>query len=146
MLETKFINFTKIDLKSQTSFLNQFVIVAIQFHQRVSTVFLPTAIKFHYLFNLRDLSNIIQVIKLLPEISSSIKRFPSQGMLFASSKDVVHPQDLIQLYIHEAERTYADKLISQEDMDLFEKILRETIRKNFEVNYFEHFFPVILVV
>jgi dynein heavy chain len=63
MLETKFPNLNKIDPKIQISFLNQFLAVAIQFHQRVSSVFLPTAIKFHYLFNLRDLSNIVQVLE-----------------------------------------------------------------------------------
>ncbi len=61
MLETKFSNFNKIDSKNQTNFLNQFITIVIQFHQRVSSVFLPTAIKFHYIFNLRDLSNIVQV-------------------------------------------------------------------------------------
>jgi dynein heavy chain len=56
-------------------------------------------------------------------------------MLFASSKNILYPQDLIRLYMHEAERTYSDKLINHEDMELFNKILRETVRKNFEVNY-----------
>ena len=64
MIEAKFSTINKIDLKTQTSFLNQFITVIIQFHQRVSSVFLPTAIKFHYFFNLRDLSNIVQVTKL----------------------------------------------------------------------------------
>ncbi|CAF3576543.1 unnamed protein product [Rotaria sordida] len=114
MLETKFSHINKIDLKTQTSFLNQFITVMIQFHQRVSSVFLPTAIKFHYFFNLRDLSNIVQ------------------GMLLASSKNILYPQDLIRLYIHEAERTYSDKLINQDDIEFFNKILRETIRKSFE--------------
>ena len=39
----------------------QLISLALGLHQRVAAAFLPTAIKFHYIFNLRDFSNIFQV-------------------------------------------------------------------------------------
>lgn len=40
---------------------NTLVQGAICLHQKMSQNFLPTAIRFHYIFNLRDISNIFQV-------------------------------------------------------------------------------------
>ncbi|CAF1186132.1 unnamed protein product [Adineta steineri] len=91
----------------------QLVDGALAVHQRVAATFLPTAIKFHYIFNLRDLSNIFQ------------------GILFTTGECVKSTKDLVRLYVHEAERVYGDKLVSSEDIDSFQKIFRDTVKKNF---------------
>lgn len=39
----------------------QLIALALGLHRKVAATFLPTAVKFHYVFNLRDLSNIFQV-------------------------------------------------------------------------------------
>ena len=44
----------------------QVVTGALYMHSKVTANFLPTAIKFHYVFNLRDLSNIFQVRSYKP--------------------------------------------------------------------------------
>ncbi|CAF1257617.1 unnamed protein product, partial [Didymodactylos carnosus] len=92
----------------------QLVEGALAVHQRVAAAFLPTAIKFHYIFNLRDLSNIFQ------------------GILFTTGESIKTTQDLIRLYVHEAERVYGDKLVSIDDIDSFQKIFRDTVKKNFQ--------------
>lgn len=42
-------------------FAEPLVSAALALHNKLSSNFLPTAIKFHYIFNLRDLANIFQV-------------------------------------------------------------------------------------
>ncbi|CAF3576711.1 unnamed protein product [Rotaria sordida] len=69
----------------------QLVDGALAVHQRIAATFLPTAIKFHYIFNLRDLSNIFQSI------------------LFATGECVKTTKDLVRLYVHEAEIVYDDE-------------------------------------
>ncbi|KAM6377006.1 LOW QUALITY PROTEIN: dynein axonemal heavy chain 17 [Pluvialis apricaria] len=91
----------------------QLVAAALALHQKVASTFLPTAIKFHYLFNLRDLSNIFQ------------------GLLFSTPECLKSPMDLVRLWLHEAERVYGDKLIDERDQKGFGKMLVDTCKKFF---------------
>uniref|UniRef100_G1PM87 AAA+ ATPase domain-containing protein n=1 Tax=Myotis lucifugus TaxID=59463 RepID=G1PM87_MYOLU len=87
---------------------------AIAVHAMMARHFVPTAVRFHYLFNLRDLSSIFQ------------------GILFASPECLKGSNDLIRLWLHESSRVYGDKLIDTKDCDLFQKKLLETACKYFE--------------
>ncbi|KAL0190552.1 hypothetical protein M9458_013250, partial [Cirrhinus mrigala] len=93
---------------------NTLVQAAICLHQKMSQNFLPTAIRFHYIFNLRDISNIFQ------------------GILFALPEQVRYPIDLVHLWLHESSRVYSDKLMEEKDVELFNKILLDTGKRYFE--------------
>ncbi|XP_034563350.1 dynein heavy chain 9, axonemal [Notolabrus celidotus] len=88
--------------------------LALALHQRVSTTFLPTAVKFHYIFNLRDLSNIFQ------------------GVLFCTGECLKAPPDLLKIYLHESSRVYRDKLVEEQDFQVFDKLQADTVKKFYE--------------
>lgn len=96
------------------SFVPSLVSAAVMLHARMAQNFLPTAIKFHYLFNLRDLSNIFQ------------------GMLFATGDAAPNVNSFIRLWVHEATRVYGDKLVESKDQDAYRKQINEICKKNFE--------------
>ncbi|TMS22374.1 hypothetical protein E3U43_012639 [Larimichthys crocea] len=88
--------------------------LALALHQRISSTFLPTAVKFHYIFNLRDLSNIFQ------------------GILFCTSECLKAPPDLLKIYLHESNRVYRDKLVEEQDFQVFDKLQADTVKKFYE--------------
>ncbi|KAM5150816.1 dynein axonemal heavy chain 9 isoform 1-T1 [Callospermophilus lateralis] len=92
----------------------QLINLALTFHQKIATTFLPTAIKFHYIFNLRDFANIFQ------------------GILFSPVECIKSTQDLVKLYLHESNRVYRDKMVEEKDFDLFDKIQIEVLKKIFD--------------
>ncbi|XP_038180482.1 dynein heavy chain 9, axonemal [Arvicola amphibius] len=106
----KFGNFPTTLQKSIPPLIN----LAVTFHQKIATTFLPTAIKFHYIFNLRDFANIFQ------------------GILFSSMECVKSTQDLVKLYLHESNRVYRDKMVEEKDFELFDKIQTDFLKKNFD--------------
>lgn len=66
-------------------------------YKRAIATFLPTPMKSHYTFSLRDFSRVIRGIMLVP--SSRLK----------------DPDKLIRLWIHETYRVFDDRLINNED-------------------------------
>ncbi|KAI9142914.1 dynein heavy chain and region D6 of dynein motor-domain-containing protein [Paraphysoderma sedebokerense] len=90
------------------------VTTSLALHKRVSLTFLPTAIKFHYIFNLRDLSNIFQ------------------GILFAQKDILKEPLDLVRLWLHETTRVYGDKMLDTNDFKQLQTMQKDAIRKNMD--------------
>ncbi|KAJ8957969.1 hypothetical protein NQ318_001970 [Aromia moschata] len=97
-----------------TKLSENIVAASVALHHKVIQVFLPTAVKFHYIFNLRDISNVFQ------------------GILFSSMDCLNNPFDLVRLWIHECQRVYGDKLIEEKDIDAFSKLQLDMFKKNFE--------------
>ncbi|XP_032957944.1 dynein axonemal heavy chain 3 isoform X1 [Rhinolophus ferrumequinum] len=76
--------------------------------------FLPTPSKSHYVFNLRDFARVIQGVLLCPH---------------------THLQDfekLIRLWIHEIYRVFCDRLIDDEDRQVFFNMMKETTSNCFK--------------
>lgn len=75
-------------------------------------LFYPTAKKFHYQFNLRDFSKIIQNMLL------------AEPSLYRNQ-----PERLYRLWLHECHRVYLDRLLFEEDIALYMKFVNEAGKK-----------------
>ena len=61
-----------------------------------------------------------------------------QGILFTMADAVKTPIELVRLWIHEANRVYRDKLVDEEDMATFDKVIKDVVKKTFEVRMQEN--------
>ncbi|XP_041462810.1 dynein heavy chain 5, axonemal-like [Lytechinus variegatus] len=87
--------------------------------QRTKIKMLPTPAKFHYIFNLRDLSRIWE------------------GMLNSDAEVISNTAVLLGLWKHECTRVIADRFVSQEDKDWFEKTIKHTIEEDLGTSFAE---------
>lgn len=95
----------------------------LELHNRVSATFRKTAIKFHYEFNIRHLTNMFQ------------------GIAAAKREQIRTAEKLVKLWLHEAERTYGDLLMEQSDFTTYAKLAREVAKKYFPNDKDDQIFP-----
>ena len=83
-------------------------------HKEIADSFLPTAVKFHYQFNLRELSAVFQ------------------GLTLSSPEYFNYPMQMARLWLHEVHRVYADRLTDEQDHERFNEIASRVARNFFE--------------
>ena len=83
-------------------------------HRRVSSSFRKTAANFHYEFNIRHMAGVFQ------------------GMLMARPEQVGDPMKLAQLWLHESERVYGDRLVTLADQKRYKDFALEQAKKDFK--------------
>ncbi|GFT71526.1 dynein beta chain, ciliary [Trichonephila clavipes] len=50
--------------------------------------------------------------------------------MLSSSESLTKSEDLLQLWLHESQRVYGDKLLDQDDLEKFDKILADVLKRN----------------
>ena len=85
---------------------------SVNIYTQIQKDLLPTPLRSHYTFNLRDLSKVFQ------------------GILMIKSKHIPDKNSLIRLWCHESQRVFMDRLINDDDRKWFQKALLDQLHNN----------------
>eukprot|EP00792_Barthelona_sp_PAP020_P009043 TRINITY_DN3265_c0_g6_i1.p1 TRINITY_DN3265_c0_g6~~TRINITY_DN3265_c0_g6_i1.p1 ORF type:complete len:3839 (+),score=1299.73 TRINITY_DN3265_c0_g6_i1:669-11519(+) len=88
----------------------------VAFHNVIEKSFLPTAIKFHYKFNFRE---IFRVFEGLLNINKNHMKSETIG------------HDLVKLFYHELSRVYGDRLVDEDDQKKFTQCVEKNLEEFF---------------
>eukprot|EP00163_Fabomonas_tropica_P016273 TRINITY_DN2925_c0_g1_i1.p1 TRINITY_DN2925_c0_g1~~TRINITY_DN2925_c0_g1_i1.p1 ORF type:complete len:4072 (-),score=1488.94 TRINITY_DN2925_c0_g1_i1:296-12511(-) len=108
-----------------TEQLTKIVHAALLLHSKVSESFKKTAVNFHYEFTMRHLANVFQ------------------GLLMADPgqfKGDSAPIKFVELWLHESERVYCDRLVTPADIIQYKKVAKEVNSKFFASYNLSHLF------
>ena len=105
--------------QSVQSLCKGIVAATIEVYTKISEELLPTPSKFHYTFNLRDISKVFQ------------------GVLMIRPRKCGEGETLIRLWIHESFRIFYDRLTNVEDQDWFKKCIVELCARHLKCSFTE---------
>ncbi|KAJ1441552.1 dynein heavy chain, N-terminal region 2-domain-containing protein, partial [Ochromonadaceae sp. CCMP2298] len=93
------------------------VAATIEVYQKISQELLPTPAKFHYTFNLRDISKVFQ------------------GLLMIRPRKCQETDVFARLWVHESMRIFYDRLINSEDQQWFQETIVGLCGKHLKTSF-----------
>eukprot|EP01038_Epipyxis_sp_PR26KG_P006339 gene6339-8727_t len=105
---------TKFELEIQKMCTGA-VLATIEVYTKISQELLPTPAKFHYTFNLRDISKVFQ------------------GILMIRPRRCPNAETFARLWVHESMRIFYDRLINEDDQKWFEKLMVELCSRHLKL-------------
>ena len=116
--------FTKTEFDNSTlAVVDGLTRATIELWRKVKSKLLPTPAKFHYVFNLRDLSRIFAGVLMTP------KNTIINGGTMKSGQDGA--QTLLGLWRHECERVFCDKLTNKKDKSWYTEFMKRHLESHF---------------
>ena len=89
---------------------------SVDVYNKIQKELLPTPLRSHYTFNLRDLSKVFQ------------------GVLMMKPKFLLTKENLVRLWAHEGNRVFRDRLIDQDDRNWYNNAILKMIHKNLKLD------------
>jgi dynein heavy chain, axonemal len=116
--------FSKIEFDNSTlAVVDGLTRATIELWRKVKSKLLPTPAKFHYVFNLRDLSRIFAGVLMTP------KNTVINGGTMKAGQDGA--QTLLGLWRHECERVFCDKLTNKKDKNWYTEFMKRHLESHF---------------
>lgn len=97
----------------------------------VKAKMLPTPAKFHYLFNMRELSKVFQGMVFANRDRFNVASASSETLKPSGGKVTDSLGYLLALWSHESKRVFSDKLVDQSEKDFVDDCINSLLKDNF---------------